>query len=101
MARMKERRAQLNQEKGLDRLNLTSLAISIAPIHVFQLAVPFRMHIFFFSLQMAKSGSIFHIRSESGDGVPKTADQVLFFDPAITDRPPHKHSAKPTPLKAT
>jgi hypothetical protein len=50
---------------------------------------------------MAKSGSIFHIRSESGDGVPKTADQVLFFDPAITDRPPHKHSAKPTTLKAT
>jgi len=46
MARMKERRAQQNQEKGLDRLNLTSLAISIAPIHVFQLAVPFRMVMF-------------------------------------------------------
>jgi hypothetical protein len=51
MVRIKERRAQLNQEKGLDHLNLASLAISIAPIHVFQLAVPFRMVMF----QRAKS----------------------------------------------
>jgi hypothetical protein len=51
MVRIKESRAQLSQEKGLDHLDLASLAISIAPIHVFQLAVPFRMVMF----QRAKS----------------------------------------------